>query len=289
MLPLCMFSKAIGAHVEAYRIRGDPVHFPGELIKKSIDLEFNVVLFPWRPASFVEQMFWGAVQGIHVPIALLVQSHLSAASAPEGLLAAGSSDAEKVRVRVRAGSDAEKTSRARGDSNASNETEDDLRKVRSNRSASVASIASGSSAQNLDPGHEKGTPRKDSVDSSDSKAAMPSPSGLQRVGHLIAGAPEAQPCVTDNVQLRSILVLIAGAACDALLLPFVLRCAGSQHLTITVAICADTLSDNLHAAISSLKHRLRRGAHSNVTIGKRETNAFKPFMPSFLLRAFIAG
>lgn len=249
MLPLCMFSKAIGAHVEAYKVRGDPVHFPGELIKKSVDLEFNVILFPWRPSAFVEHMFWNSVQGVSVPIALLVQNHVLVSAAPEGLVGAVTGDGEGHKgEKVETGRE---TTRERSHSGSG--AEDRAWKVRSNRSGSV---------------DYQGSQRKDSVDSSDNKAA-PSPL-LHRVGNIIAGAPnEDHATVAENVLIQSILVIITGAPCDALLLPFVLRCSMSQHMGITVAICADKLSDNLQAAVVSFKQRLRsRAAYHNVAIGE---------------------
>jgi len=89
MLPLSMFVKAVGGQVSAFRVRGDPMHFPEELRDKVDQNSLNVVLFPWRESPYVEQLFWGSVGLVNVPLVLVVQTHVTVLSVPEGRARAG--------------------------------------------------------------------------------------------------------------------------------------------------------------------------------------------------------
>jgi len=68
-----MFVKAIGGKVSAFRIKGDPNHFSAELLAKSVEFDFNVILFPWRPSIFAESLLWSSLDLVASPVALLVQ------------------------------------------------------------------------------------------------------------------------------------------------------------------------------------------------------------------------
>lgn len=229
MLPLCMFSKAIGAHVEAFRVKGDPMHFPGELHKRAVANEFNVVVFPWRPSPFVEQLFWGSIERLVTPVALLLQNHVVVPNVPEGQVDLRDFGTHGEDAAVRKSSD--DGTRNLRERSTSSEGRHDI------SSPEVRSHASSSEYSTLFNRSHNSSAVKDRV-------------------------------VAENVSVKKVLVLITGALCDSLLLPLALRCSSNANLQVQVMITSDKPSFNpsLRAALRSFQERLRVLKQSNVTI-----------------------
>ena len=222
MLPLSMFVKAIGGAASAFRIKGDPENFSAALHAKAVEFDFNVILFPWRPSAFVEQLLWRSLELVASPVALFVQTNLAPGSG--------------------AGSFPPSTS----------------------TKASAYASSSSSSKEKA----------KDS-------AAADSPEPATRGRSMSSASPYAAIVPSPEASVSDVLVVITGAPCDSLLLPFALRAAGNPNLQVTVCICASAkageesggmvFSPSLVAAIDSFRSRIRSMRNLNVILETIDT------------------
>lgn len=72
LLPVSMFFHTFGSEVSVFRMRGDPMDFPSEIVGMSKRFNMDLLALPWRDSDFVTTLFWGSLRSVVHPILLVV-------------------------------------------------------------------------------------------------------------------------------------------------------------------------------------------------------------------------
>ena len=228
-------------------MRGDPKEFPFE-IRALTGKSCNLILFPWRESHYVERLFWGSINAVTAPIALIVMIDTDLTPTIADIASGSGYVADNKEARKRSQS---------------------LLIARS-RAFSCASDPEGGSTT-LHIGERRGRAESSAASRNvpSSPPCSPAPSAVQgSLMRLLSGhdltlddsitAPQHPTVETarTSVSIHTMLCVISNLAVCSTIFPLALRFAQRQSVQITVIVTSDIADfpDNLQEILSAFRN-----------------------------------
>ena len=249
---LCLYFNLFYSILQAFRIRGDPREFPYE-IRALTGKSCNLILFPWRASQYVERLFWGSINAVSAPIALIVMLDTTLTPTIADIASGGGNIPDSKEARNRSQSTHARARTFSGGSDPDGFTT----AVHSgeSRGRAASAVSPGIFSNNVAGVVSPGCP------------SSPSPvqGSLMRLlsGHDISveenNTALQHPIIETSHQsasIESMLCIITNAAICSTMFPLALRFAERKSISITVLVTSDAgeysdnLTDNLSAFLN---------------------------------------
>lgn len=250
LLSFSMLAKSIGSEVSAFKIQGNPDEFPGEIKRISNDYDCELTLLPWRPAVYLQKLFWQFTSTTIRPIALVVQAKTEVQVEPDGKVVGSGGNAVHIPPAV-----ANPTDRTKRRMSMKYNTE-------RHYSMQYGMVDVGNRSITVNHGADRKGSRTSSGQADD---------GAHTDGRTKSSSNaqyEPVPELMRRHYVNRVVAIITGSRMDTAIIPMLLRFLERPNVVLTLFVPNDTkhMETNIRESYGSFKLAVKN--NPNVTITK---------------------